>query len=116
MKVYGIANCSTIKKAMEWLKNNDHPSELHDYKKYGVTKEKLGEWLEKVDWEKLVNKKGTTWRMLPREQQQKVADKNSAIELMILKPSVIKRPVIEWGAKLLIGFDEATYKNNFNKK
>lgn len=105
-----------MKKALQWLKNNDHHFDLHDYKKNGLTKEKLEEWLEKVDWEKLVNKNGTTWRMLQVEQQQKVADKDSAIELMILKPSVIKRPVIELGAEILIGFDEAVYTNHLNKK
>lgn len=113
MKVYGIPNCNTVKKATEWLKTHENSFEFHDYKKKGVSAEKLKEWSEEVGWEKLLNKKGTTWRTLPVEEQQKVIDEKSAIELMITKPSVIKRPVIETGEKLIIGFDEEEYANRF---
>lgn len=113
MKVYGIPNCNTVKKATEWLKNSQNTFEFHDYKKKGITAEKLKEWSKQVGWEKLLNKKGTTWRTLSREEQQKVADEKSAIELMIKKPSVIKRPVIETDEKLLVGFDEEEYMNSF---
>ena len=109
MKVYGIPNCHTIKKAVDWLKNNEAGYEFHDYKKQGITKEKLKEWSKDVGWEKLVNKKGTTWRTLTPGQQQKITSEKAAIELMIEKPSVIKRPVIEAEGKLIVGFDEEEY-------
>jgi len=115
MKVYGIPNCNTVKKATDWLKNNEVAFEFHDYKKEGIDKGRLQKWSKKVGWEKLVNKKGTTWRTLPAEEQQKVTDESAAIELMMQKTSVIKRPVIEAGAKLLVGFDEEEYKNTFKK-
>lgn len=109
MKVYGILNCNTVKKALDWLKLYNQDFEFHDYKKKGISEEKLHEWCHVVGWEKLVNKKGTTWRMLPRDQQQNIADEKAAIELMIKKPSVIKRPIIETGDKLIVGFDEEEY-------
>jgi Spx/MgsR family transcriptional regulator len=116
MKVYGISNCNTVKKAFDWLKENHTDYEFHDYKKLGITKEKLKEWSTKAGWEQLVNKKGTTWRGLPTEQQQKISCQKEAIKLMIEKPSVIKRPVIEAEGKLLIGFDKAEYETSFKKK
>jgi arsenate reductase len=116
MKVYGIPNCNTVKKAIDWLKGNDVDFEFHDYKKKGITKEKLLEWSKKVGWEKLLNKKGTTWRALESDQQQKITDESSAIDLMIEKPSIIKRPVIELNNKLLVGFVEEEYINSLKKK
>ena len=116
MKVYGIPNCNTVKKAFDWFKTNENEFEFHDYKKKGITKEKLEEWTKKVGWEKLVNKKGTTWRALPPEQQQKITSEKAAIELMIEKPSIIKRPVIETQGKLIVGFDEEEYRKGLKKK
>lgn len=113
MIVYGIANCNTIKKAKDWLKNNEINFEFHDYKKKNLLPEKLKAWCKEVGYEKLINKKGTTWRALKPEQQQKVNDENSAVKLMIEKPSVIKRPVIEYNGNLIIGFDEEEYNATF---
>ncbi|GEO09403.1 ArsC family reductase [Segetibacter aerophilus] len=115
MKVYGIPNCNTVKKAIDWIKSNNVQFEFHDYKKNGITKGKLKEWSKEVGWEKLLNKKGTTWRGLSPEQQQQVKNEKTAIELMIEKPSIIKRPVIETGGKLLVGFDEEEYMANLKK-
>lgn len=115
MKVYGIPNCNTVKKAIDWLKANGTGLEFHDFKKSGITKEKLFDWSKEVGWEKLLNKKGTTWRGLSAEQQQNVKDEESAIELMIEKPSLIKRPVIETGKKLIVGFDQEEYKTKFKQ-
>ena len=116
MTVYGIPNCNTVKKAVDWLKHNETTFEFHDYKKKGITIEKLNEWSKELGWEALINKKGTTWRTLPAEEQQKITSEKAAIELMIEKPSVIKRPVIEGGKKLVIGFDEPAYKSAFKIK
>jgi len=116
MKVYGIPNCNTVKKALDWLKKNEGEFEFHDYKKKGITKEKLKEWSNVVGWETLVNRKGTTWRTLTEEQQQRVTNEKAAIELMIEKPSLIKRPVIETDGKLVVGFEEKDYERDFKKK
>ena len=76
----------------------------------------MHQWAREVGWEKLVNKKGTTWRSLLPAQQEKITDEQTAIELMIEKPSVIKRPVIENGKKILVGFDEEEYAKLLKKK
>ncbi|MDQ6814185.1 MAG: ArsC family reductase [Bacteroidota bacterium] len=116
MTVYGIPNCNTVKKAIDWLKANERKFEFHDYKKQGIAKEKLKEWTSEVGWENLVNKKGTTWRMLAVEQQQNITNEKNTIKLMIEKPSVIKRPVIETEGKLIVGFDEEEYNNRLKTK
>ncbi|HMJ68539.1 MAG TPA: ArsC family reductase [Cyclobacteriaceae bacterium] len=111
MIVYGIKNCNTVKSALEWLKSNNIEFEFHDYKKLGITDSKLKEWSKQVGWESLVNKRGTTWRQLDEATQQKVTNEKAAIDLMVEKTSVIKRPLIEQNNKvILLGFDEADYK------
>jgi len=109
MKLYGIPNCNTVKKARTWL--TDHSIEVifHDFKKNGVTKPMLENWCKQVGWETLVNRKGTTWRQLPDEIKNNINNESDAIVLMLEKPSVIKRPILEAKQKILVGFDEATY-------
>jgi len=111
MIVYGIKNCNTVKSALLWLNKNKIEFEFHDYKKSGVTDAKLAAWCKQVGWESLVNKRGTTWRQLEEGIQKKVVNEKSAIELMMEKTSVIKRPLIEKNGKVvLLGFDEGEYK------
>ena len=109
MKVYGIKNCNSVKKALNWLKENNVEYEFHDFRKSGIAEEKLREWSQSVGWEQLVNKKGTTWRGLDPELQRTITDEDSAIAHMREKTSVIKRPVIEWPTGILLGFDETKY-------
>ena len=109
MKVYGIKNCNTVKKALDWLKNHHVPFEFHDYKKLGISGEKLREWAGQVGWEPLLNKRGTTWKQLPPEVQNSITGEDAAFALMAEKNSVIKRPLIESDRGLLIGFDETKY-------
>ncbi|HEY1010568.1 MAG: ArsC family reductase [Daejeonella sp.] len=109
MKVYGIKNCNTVKKALDWLDNQKIAYEFHDFKKLGISEPKLEEWASKLGWEPLVNKRGTTWRQLDPERQKDVVNKAEAFKLMQEKTSVIKRPVIETENDLLLGFDEAEY-------
>ena len=110
MIVYGIKNCNTVKRAIEWLEKHDLAFEFHDYKSKGITREKLKEWSKQVGWEPLVNKKGTTWRQLDKKVQADVTNQTAAISLMLEKTSVIKRPLIEDKGKVLtLGFDEAAY-------
>ena len=110
MILYGIKNCNTVKSAIEWLNKNKIEFELHDYKKQGITQSKLTEWIKQVGWESLVNKRGTTWRQLDESLQMKVINEKAAIALMLEKTSVIKRPLVENGKILLLGFDEVEYK------
>ncbi|HPW62403.1 MAG TPA: ArsC family reductase [Cyclobacteriaceae bacterium] len=111
MIVYGIKNCNTVKSAVEWLTKNKIEFEFHDYKKSGITASKLSDWSRQVEWESLVNKRGTTWRQLDEASQKKVTNEKSAIALMKEKTSVIKRPLIEKNGKVvLLGFDEDEYK------
>ncbi|GAO35691.1 arsenate reductase [Sulfuricella sp. T08] len=116
MKLYGIPNCNTVKKARTWLMENGVTIPFHDFKKQGVSEELLKVWLKQISWEKLVNRQGTTWRQLPDEAKAAVCDETSAIHLMLEKSSVIKRPVLEMDGKIILGFDEAIYQTQFGKK
>ena len=113
MKVYGIPNCSSVKKAIEWLTANKIAFEFYDFKKTGITDVKLKEWTQQVDWQLLVNKKGTTWRGLHADVQASITTSKNAITLMKQNTSVIKRPVIETENGLLVGFDAHTYAQKF---
>lgn len=114
MTLYGIKNCNTVKSAIAWMKNHKADFEFHDYKSKGIASDKLREWSKQVGWESLVNKRGTTWRQLDPAVQNKVTNEKAAIELMMDKTSVIKRPLIERnGRVILLGFDETDYKKVF---
>ncbi len=115
MKLYGIPNCNTVKKARAWLAENGVEMPFHDFKKHGVSAELLQPWLQQAGWEKLLNRQGTTWRQLPGETKATVGDEASALRLMLEKPSVIKRPVLELDGKITLGFDEARYQSLFGK-
>lgn len=116
MIVYGIKNCNTVKKGLEWLTKNKVEFEFHDYKKEGITAAKLKEWINQVGWESLVNKKGTTWRQLDENIKSNVTNQKEAIALMTEKTSVIKRPLLELNGKVMaLGFDEIEYKKAFKK-
>ena len=114
MKVYGIKNCSTVKKALAWLDTNHIAHEFHDFKKLGIDDAKLKEWADQVGLERLINKRGTTWKALSPDLQQ-LANTNSreALKLMQEKTSIIKRPVLETSKGSILGFDEALYTKTF---
>src|SRR5690554_5911565 len=110
MHIYGIKNCNSVKKALDWLKENDVEHTFHDFKKEGVTEEKLRQWEKSVGWEVLLNRRGTTWRKIDPTVQARIVDGPSARKLMMEQTSVIKRPVIETPAgNVLVGFDEEVY-------
>ena len=111
--LYGIPNCDTVKKARTWLADNGQEFEFHDFKKQGLDRATAAHWLEQVDWETLVNRKGTTWRKLSDERRAQVVDQASALDLMLENPSVIKRPVLEGAGKLSVGFSAEQYENLF---
>lgn len=112
MTVYGIPNCNTVKKARTWLTDHGFEYEFHDFKKQGITSEKLREWCAAFGWEKVLNKKGTTWKKLSEAQQNSVTDEASAIAVLLENNSAIKRPVVEReGKAVLISFDEIQYSD-----
>jgi arsenate reductase len=115
MKVYGITNCNTVKKALDWFKENQVMYEFHDFKKLGVSQEKLQEWDSKAGYEKFLNKQGLTWKQLDPAVKDAVKTKEDALQLLQQKTSMIKRPVIEDGGFLFFGFDEAVYKDHFKR-
>ena len=108
LRIYGIRNCDTMKKAFAWLDAQGLAYELHDYKKAGIDGARLGAWSKQVGWKTLLNTRGTTWRKLDAAQQADL-DEARAISLMREHPSLIRRPVLEHGGSLLVGFDEARY-------
>ncbi|MFA6040739.1 MAG: ArsC family reductase [Methylophilus sp.] len=114
MKLYGIPNCNTVKKARDWLTHNGIEYQFHDFKKQGVTEQMLSGWLSQIDDSKLINRAGMTWRNLDQATKDSIQDQASAIKLMSEKTSVIKRPVLEQDGKIIaLGFSEAEYQALF---
>jgi arsenate reductase len=110
--IYGIKNCDTMKKAFAWLDAHKVVYRFHDYKKDGIEKDRLEKWVKAVGWEALINRAGTTFRKLPEQDKEGLGEKK-AIALMLGQPSMIKRPLIERGSKLLIGFKPEDYAKAF---
>ncbi len=107
--LYGIPNCDTVKKARAWLDAQALPYQFHDFKKQGLAPQQLDAWLAEVGADKLVNRKGTTWRKLDAAAQEQAASTAGARTLMLAQPSVVKRPVVQWGGKTTVGFDPAQW-------
>ena len=107
--IYGIKNCDTMKKARSWLDAHKVAYEFHDYKNMGIDKPVLESWAKKVGWEVLLNKAGTTFKKLPDAKKEKL-DEKKAIALMLDQPSMIKRPVLDIGGKLTVGFRPEVYE------
>lgn len=112
MILYGIRNCDTVKKARAWLAARDIVHGFHDYKKAGIDEARLRGWVERLGWEKLLNRSGTTFRKLPEADKVGI-DADKAVALMLVQPSMIRRPVVEIGDTLLVGFDETRYAATF---
>ena len=103
--LYGIPNCDTVKKSRAWLAERGQDAAFHDFKKHGVPPEALARWMQAAGWDKLLNRRGTTWRQLDAATQAGVVDAASAGALMQAHPSLIKRPVVDWGESITVGFD-----------
>lgn len=111
IKLYGIPNCNTVKKAQDWLKTNGVTYEFHDFKKKGITAEKLTEWCRIFGWEKVINKAGLTFKKLTKEEQAAINSEIPAIAYLINNTSAIKRPIVETNDKaVLLGFKEEEYQ------
>ncbi len=107
--VYGIPNCDTVKKARAWLNERGLDHTFHDFKKAGVPDDQWPAWEKALGWQRLLNRQGTTWRKLSPAEQAAVQDAPSAQALMRQQPSLIKRPVVNWGNRLTVGFDAAAW-------
>jgi arsenate reductase len=107
-RLYGIKNCDTMKKAWTWLDSHGVAYDFHDYKKQGIDRTRLEDWVRQLGWEVLLNRAGTTFKKLPDADKQGI-DEAKAIALMLAQPSMIKRPVLEKDGRLVVGFKPETY-------
>ncbi|MFC3627061.1 ArsC family reductase [Vogesella amnigena] len=113
--LYGIPNCDTVKKARLWLTANDLDFQFHDFKKQGVDAALLQRWIADIGLDKLINRAGTTWRALSDAEKAQAASAESAIALLQVKPSIIKRPVLDHAGKLSVGFKAEIWQEAFGK-
>ncbi|MGB3900439.1 MAG: ArsC family reductase [Mesorhizobium sp.] len=112
--IYGIPNCDTMKKARGWLESHGVDYAFHDYRKQGLEPQRLDGWVEKLGWEVLLNKTGTTFRKLADADKENL-DAGKAKALMLANPSMIKRPVLDLGGRLLVGFKPEIYAETFGR-
>jgi arsenate reductase len=108
--IYGIKNCDTMQKAFKWLDANKIKYAFHDYKKSGLTKEIIAEWLKQLSLDQLINTRGTTWKNLTETEKASISNVNKAVELMMENSSMIKRPLVDTGNGYLLGFDALKWK------
>ena len=114
LNLYGIPNCDTMKKARTWLVEQQLDFQFHDYKKVGIDTATLQTWVDQVGWEILVNRRGPTWRKLPEADRENL-NEVLAISLMQANPSLIKRPVLNTGSQLLVGFSPTEWQQQLIK-
>lgn len=110
--LYGIPNCDTVKKARVWLDQHGVGFVFHDYKKAGIDRARLQQWVAEHGWQTVLNRAGTTFRALPAEAKADL-DTEKAIDLMLNQPSMIKRPVLDLGGRTLVGFKPGLYEAAF---
>ena len=113
--IYGIKNCDTMKKARAWLDDRGVAYGFHDYKAVGIERGVIEGWAREAGWETLLNRAGTTFRKLPEKDKEGLT-KKKAIALMVAQPSIIKRPVLDVGGKLLVGFKPEQYEKAFGAR
>jgi len=107
--LYGIPNCDTVKRARAWLRDHGVEHDFHDYKKLGAPRELLAAWARRVEWERLLNRSGSTWRKLTDAEKSTAATGAGALALMSREPSVIRRPVLDYNRGIVVGFDADAY-------
>ena len=112
LQVYGIANCSTVKKARQWLTDQGQDYQFHDFKKTAPQAADITRWQQAVGWEKLLNRQGQTWRKLDAATQASITDAASAAAFLQQQPSAIKRPVVQWpSGNITIGFNAEDWQH-----
>lgn len=110
IRIYGIRNCDTMKKALAWLEAKSVAYAFHDYKKDGVPPGKLKQWAKQGGWERLANTRGPTWRKIPEARRANLTEARM-LALLEENTSAIRRPIVEAGAKLLVGFDPEEFRS-----
>ena len=113
MIIYGISNCDTVKKAKNWLDKHNIDYQFHDFRQHGLDKKIIDGWLKTVAWDKILNKRSTSWRNLDPSIQQTINESN-VVDLLIENPTLIKRPVMDVNDTITIGFNSDTYEGIFN--
>ena len=113
MIIYGISNCDTVKKAKVWLDSQNIDYRFHDFRKDGIDSDIINGWLKTISWDKILNKRSTTWRTLDSSTQQAVNEAN-VVDLLVKNPTLIKRPVVDVNDIITIGFNSDTYQGIFN--
>ena len=113
--IYGIPNCDTVKKTLNWFKSKNINVNFHDYKRSGIAAEKLQLWIDKAGLQTVLNKASVTWKNLSVEEQLSASDTASAIIIMMENTSIIKRPIIEFGDQILIGFNQKIVEDAFKR-
>jgi len=108
--LYGISNCNTVKKAKDWLQDHHIEYQFHDYRKQGLTADLLASFEASLGWEKLLNKQSTSWRKL-NDEQKATLSKHTALQYMLATPTLIKRPVLDTGDKMIVGFKAENYQH-----
>ena len=109
LTLYGIKNCDTVKKARRWLEDHGVEYQFHDFRQDGLDKKLLSNWVEQLGWETVVNKRSTTWRSLS-DKDKNIKSNQQAIDLLLINPTLIKRPITQSEKILQIGFKEEEYK------
>lgn len=111
--LYGIDTCDQVRLAKRWLRTHGIEVRYHDFRREGLTAAMLQRWLTRLPWDALLNRRGLAWRKLDPAVRQQVVDQASAVEVLLADPTLIKRPVVETGERLLVGFSEQVYRSTF---
>lgn len=111
--IYGLATCDTTRAARKWLDANSVKHSFHDVREDGLTRPLVERWVKALGWEKVLNKASTTWRELP-ENEKAAVDEKKAIALLLAHPTLVKRPVLDRGGELSLGFKPAGYEELFS--
>ena len=112
MNIYGLSNCDITREALKWMKKHNVPFSFHDFKQERLSKQRVENWMDKIDADLLLNKKSTTWRSLSNQEQQKAAATGTLVNLLIDYPALIKRPLIEWpDGSITTGFNTIDFDN-----
>ena len=112
LTIYGIPSCDTCRKARRWLTENGREHEFHDLRKDGLDLQMLQRWAQMLDWQKLLNRRSVTWSRIPEVDRADIT-MNSAMALMLDQPTLVKRPVLECGDLVVVGFSPASYEKLF---
>jgi arsenate reductase len=112
MILYGISNCDTVKKAKKWLETHNIDYKFHDFRKDGLDNKIINDWLKTIAWDKILNKRSTSWRNLDASVQQTI-NENNVVQLLVENPTLIKRPVMHVNGIITIGFNADTYRGIF---